>query len=343
LPQNLIVGNVSAAPGETKWGRATSVELRDGTQVNLPVIVLNGSESGPRVVVHGGTHPVELAGIGASQVLGRKKVDPKKLKGSLIVFPITNPLGFQFGEYISPHDVVNMYSIYPGSADGSVTSRLANFIWENATRGADLVIDLHENVKPALQFSLVAISEARELDAKTLELAKAFGLTIARPTRSVHRLSGMKAGERGYYEVCMANGIPSFMPELESSTDIMFGEEYNPVRVGVRGVMNCLKKLGMVSGNVEPQSDTKVLKGNFAFYETVSATRGGIINRLSEIGVKIQMGAPIANVTNPYGDVIETLKMPIDGYLFGWNLGAPPYYNWGVHAGDGVAYVYVEE
>ena len=341
--RELKIGNVSAQAGETKWGPASSVDLRDGTQVHLPVIVVNGSEDGPRVVIHGGTHPVELAGIGASQVLARKRIDPRKLKGSVIVFPITNPLGFQFGEYISPHDVVNMYSTYPGSSDGSLTSRLANFIWENASKNADLVIDLHENVKPALQFTLVPYSENTQLDTKTLELAKIFGLTIARPTRTVHRLPGMKTGERGYYEVCMENGIPAFMPELESSTDIMFTEEYNAVRVGVRGVMNCLKKLAMISGNIEPQSDTKVLRGNFAFYETVPANRGGIVNRLAEIGVKIPKTTPIANVTNPYGEVIETLTMPVDGYLFGWNLGAPPYYNWGVHSGDGVAYVYVEE
>jgi predicted deacylase len=305
--------------------------------------LVNGKADGPTVVLNGATHPVELAGIGVTQIVTRKRLDPLRLSGRVVAFPVTNPFGYQFGEYISPHDSLNMMVAYPGSKDGSVTSRFANFIWEHAAKNADLVIDLHENVKPALQFILLGKSDDSIVESKALSLAKAFGLTIARPGKEELSLIGMRPGDLGYYQLCMANGIPSFMPELESSTDIEFNEQYNAVRVGVRGVMNCLKKLGMISGNIEPQSDTKVLQGSFAFYQTIPANRGGIVNRLAEIGVKIPKGAPIANVTNSYGEVIETLTMPVDGCLFGWNLGAPPYYNWGVHSGDGVAYVYVEE
>ena len=151
----------------------------------------------------------------------------------------------------------------------------------------------------------------------------------------------MKPGDLGYYQLCMSEGVPSFMPELESSTDILFNEEYNPVRIGVRGVMNCLKKLSMVEGQIEPQTETKVLAGRFEFYCTLPAERGGIVHRLVEVGVRLERGKEIANVVSPYGDVVETLRMPVDGYVWGWNLGAPPYYTWGVQSGDGVAYIYV--
>jgi predicted deacylase len=88
------------------------LELRDGTIVNLPVILVNGTREGPTVVLNGATHPVELAGIGVTQVVTRKRLDPSKLSGGVIAFPITNPLGYQFGEYISPHDALNMMVAY---------------------------------------------------------------------------------------------------------------------------------------------------------------------------------------------------------------------------------------
>jgi hypothetical protein len=343
LPSTLKIGNVFANPGETRWGAATFVELRDSTRVSLPVILVKGVEEGPRVVIHGGTHPVELAGIAAAQIIARKRVNPKKLKGSIIVFPLTNPFGYQFGDYMSPHDVVNMVSAYPGSSEGSVTSRFANFIWENASKKADLVIDLHENVKPCLQFILVGRSNGSKIETKALELAEAFGLSIARPSTGRSRLPGMRLEDIEYYELCLQNGVPAFEPELESSTDISFDESYHGVKVAVRGVMNCLKKLGMVQGAIEPQSDTKVLRGRYVFHETIPSNRGGIVNRLAEVGVKLSKGTPVANVIDPNGQVLETLSMPVNGYIWGWNLGAPPFYQWGVQSGDGVAYVYVDE
>src|SRR5438876_1130810 len=122
----LTIGDVSAHPGETKFGSATSIELRDGTRVGLPAIVINGKEAGPKVVITAATHPPELLGVAAVQIVARSKVNAQTLKGSLVMFPVSNPLGMQFGEYVSPHDGVNMSSAYPGSKDGSPTYRLAN-------------------------------------------------------------------------------------------------------------------------------------------------------------------------------------------------------------------------
>jgi predicted deacylase len=104
--------------------------------------------------------------------------------------------------------------------------------------------------------------------------------------------------------------------------------------------MNVLKQLEMIQGTPEPQTEVKVFPGNFAFYGMSVANRGGIVNRLVDVGVKLKKNTPIATVLNPYGEVIETLKMPIDGYLWGWNIGSPPNFNWSVQSGDSVAFIY---
>jgi len=338
LKQVLKVGDVSAEPGQKKHGPATWVELRDGSRVHLPVILINGQAEGPKVVINCATHPTELVGYAAIQIVTRK-IDPAKLKGNIIAFPISNPLGMQWGEYVTPHDNVNMYVAYPGSKDGSITSRLANFIWENASKNADLVMDVHENVKPCLHFSFVGYCEDKRVENSALEAAKAFGLTIIRP-KGEFALAGMKPGDIEYVDALLANGVPAFTPELEAGTDLTMGEEWPSVRVAVRGIMNVLKHLEMIQGTPEPQTEVKVFPGNFAFYGMSVANRGGIVNRLVNVGVKLKKDTPIATVLNPYGEVIETLKMPIDGYLWGWNIGSPPNFNWTVQSGDSVAFIY---
>jgi hypothetical protein len=334
----LKVGDVSAEPGQKTHGPATWVELRDGTRVYLPVILINGQHEGPRVVINAATHPTELVGHAAAQIL-TKRIDPSSLKGSIVIFPISNPLGMQFGEYVTPHDYVNMYVAYPGSKQGTITSRLANFIWENASKNADLVMDLHENVKPCLHFSFVGYSEDKKVENKALEAAKAFGLTIIRP-KGEFALAGMKPGDMEYIDALLANRVPAFTPELEAGTDLTMGEEWTSVRVGVRGLMNVLKKLEMISGTFEPQTEVQVFQGNFAFHGMAVASRGGIVNRLVDIGVKLKKDTSIATVLNPYGEIIETIAMPVDGYVWGWNIGSPPNFNWTVQTGDSVAFVY---
>jgi predicted deacylase len=338
MKQALKVGDVSADPGQKTHGPATWVELRDGSRVHLPVIVLNGQHEGPKVVINCATHPTELVGYASVQILTRK-IDPTKLKGSIIIFPISNPLGMQWGDYVSPHDHVNMYVAYPGSKDGSITSRLANFIWENASKSADLVMDVHENVKPCLHFSFVGYCEDKKVENRALKAAKAFGLTVIRP-KGEFALAGMKPGDVEYIDALLANGVPAFTPELEAGTDLTMGEEWTSVRVAVKGLMNVLKKLEMIPGAIEAQTEVKVFQGDFAFHGMAIASRGGIVNRLVDVGVKINKGTPIATVLNPYGEVIETIEMPVDGYVWGWNIGSPPNFNWSVQSGDSVAFVY---
>ena len=92
MKEVLQVGAISAEPGQKKYGPATWVELRDGTRVHLPVILINGAHEGPKVVINACTHPTELVGFASVQVLTRK-IDPSTLKGGLVVFPISNPSG----------------------------------------------------------------------------------------------------------------------------------------------------------------------------------------------------------------------------------------------------------
>lgn len=56
----------------------------------------------------------------------------------------------------------------------------------------------------------------------------------------------MKAGDLYWAELAMANGIPGFTVELEGRFESRFDENQPVVRIGVRGVVSTLRKLGMI-------------------------------------------------------------------------------------------------
>jgi uncharacterized protein len=342
MPGKITVGEISASPGEMKWGYATWTELRDGSRIGLPVIIMNGGSEGPRITINGATHPTEHIGVHALQILLREKLNPSKLKGSIVAFPVANPFAQQFSAYTSPHDGINMSRTYPGSKDGTVTQRFANFIWEEAALKSDFVIDQHENAKEALYFTIVAGTKDSEAEKKASETARAFGATVIH-----HGSSGNmpavygSAGGESLGTAAMAAGIPAFTPEYETTTDIMFNEQHDlGIRVALKGLTNVLKKLGMLSGEIEKQSEIPVLSGDYVSWGMNVCTRGGLTRRLVHPGVKLSKGTPISDTYDPFGNLVERIEMPIDGYVWGWNVGVPPWWNWSVASGDPIAFIF---
>jgi len=101
LVESLKVGDVSVNRGEMKLGLIKGIELWDGTRVNIPIILVNGTRDGPVLLLMSTQHGDEIQGIEVIRQVTRVRVDPKKLKGSIIGIPVGNPLAFQHGLYTS--------------------------------------------------------------------------------------------------------------------------------------------------------------------------------------------------------------------------------------------------
>ena len=139
-------------------------------------------------------------------------------------------------------------------------------------------------------FTLVGTWKDKKVEERTVELAKAYGLTVIRTTSADLGTPGTKAGDLYWAELGMANGIPGFTAELEGSFESKFDGTQPVVKIGVRGVLNTLKALGMLDGDVEPQGDTRVLKGSYEALGAVRANRGGLVNRFVDAGVSLRKG-----------------------------------------------------
>lgn len=179
-PEPLVAG-----PGVTRQTMLSEYApaLKD-TPADTPVFILGGAAPGPTLLVFGGTHPQEIAGMIAAVVTVENVA---VARGRLIVVPQLNRSGFTYTEPLEafPHayriahrwfrvgmrltnpihqwpdpdayshhpsgepllglEARNLNRAFPGRADGRYTERLAHAVLALArAEQAEIVLDLHE-------------------------------------------------------------------------------------------------------------------------------------------------------------------------------------------------------
>ncbi|MFF8846241.1 succinylglutamate desuccinylase/aspartoacylase family protein [Streptomyces sp. NPDC015127] len=172
----LCVGSLQAEPGTTARGTVRA-DLATLT-VDIPLILVNGSRPGPRVVITAGVHGGEFPPIDAVVRLA-DALEPGKVNGQVIICPVANPPAVYQGRLnISPVDGVNLNRVFPGDPSGGPTERLAAWLFAHLVDGADVYIDLHcGGIDQVLRdFVGYRLTGDEDLDKATAELAGSFGI-----------------------------------------------------------------------------------------------------------------------------------------------------------------------
>lgn len=313
------VGDISLQPGQKAQGILGTIALSDSTEVNISVMAMRGVEDGPVLWLDAAMHGQELAGIAIIWEVLKNRLDPNALKGTVVGAPLLNPLSFNAGTYYTPQDGLNFNRVFPGDPNGLLTARMASLVFEQGVKQADYLIDIHCNPEPAMCFVLVGGAEDDETGAKSHAMARAFGVT---PIEMMLSLEAHRAGTM--MEAAYALGKPTLVVELFPWRRI----DPKAVKIGVRGVLNVMKSLGMIEGEVEAQEGVMVLDGKLTRTEE-SAARGGIVLPEKDIGETVTKGELVGRIVNHYGDQVEEIRSPVDGWLLAW-----PYDNQAAGSGD---------
>ena len=329
MKKRLVIGDTEAKSGEIAKGSLGAIELADGSMIRIPLITVNGKDDGPVLTVVAGVHGPELTGIAALQK-AIKRVDPASLKGALLGIPGANPLAITFGKYTTPIDEVNLsgpWFLPSKGEDASITQRMARHI-NAAIEKADYVIDMHANPLPSIAFVLTDLNMCS--DDKTRggqkKIATAFGATII--DWPLEQATSLRS-------ICVRNGKPAITPELPGN--IYMWEEIT--EIGAIGILNVMKAIKMIDAEPEKQK-IDVIKGDLCYYGRLVAQRGGLMFPRKKPGQKIEKGDTVIEIVDVYGDRVEEIKMPINGYCWAFNGGVG-----GTHAiseGDKLAYVFTE-
>ena len=228
------LGSASAAPGETDTGRLSVGEARDGSEVGLPVAVVNGADDGKTLYVQAVSDGDELNGLGVIQRLV-PQLDPADISGELLVTGVVNYYGFRVAEHRNPIDDTKLNRAYPGNETGTASERIAAVTFEAATR-ADLVLDLHQgSTSCMIDETRVRCGPRHRLHRDCLELAKAFDCGY---------ILDQKGPDGQLARAAPDEGIPTIDPELGGSV----GWDEDSIRRGLKGVFNVLYRYGFLDG-----------------------------------------------------------------------------------------------
>jgi hypothetical protein len=322
------IGDITVGPGEIGKGAVAKFRLGDSQEMKVPAIVVNGKQDGPTLLVTAGVHGREVCDIGAV-FDALKRMDPKGMKGRVVAVTVANPLAVQLGTYITPHDSTNLSGplYYPSNPTGSVTARMAHGI-QQAVDVCDYLIDMHANPLPSMPFVIGAFSLAPSEQARTdaRRFAEAFGVTV---------IEMVKTSPSSMRDFATMQGKPGITPELAGN----FFLWDSITSVGARGILNCAKHVGILPGEPEPQPVEPNLKGDFVFHGMLKSNAGGFLKVFKKPGELIRQGEHVATILDCYGDVLEEVRMPIDGYCWAFLGGNLPQ-SWVLTEGDSIAYIF---
>lgn len=271
--------------------------LSDHTPVSMSAHVIHGKADGPVLFVSAGIHGDEVIGV---EILRRLLRAPnlKSLRGTLMVVPVVNAFGFITHSRYLP-DRRDLNRVFPGSAKGSLASRLAHLFLTEIVARSDLGIDLHSAAIHRTNLPQIRISAKNPEMAK---LAEVFGAPVI--LQSNLRDGSLRAAARD---------IGKNVLLYEAGEGLRFDEM--SVRAGFAGILRVMRHIGQIpaKGVAKP----KVASQYCGSSKWLRAPMGGLLRTFRAEGDVAAKGEVMAVVSDPFGETEAEILAPFDGILIG--------------------------
>ena len=290
------IGDAVVGPGKRMNVNLPVADLYTSTSLHMPVKVICGRKAGPVLFVSAAVHGDELNGVEVIRRLLRLKA-LRSIRGTLLAVPIVNVHGFLDQSRYLP-DRRDLNRSFPGSAKGSIASRLAHLFINEIMSKADFGIDLHTG---AINRSNLPQIRANLDDAETLDIAMAFGAPVVINSNIRDGSLRACASERGMS-----------MLIYEAGEALRFDETC--IRAGLRGILNVMRHIGMLPKKKTSKQVTPVVARSTQW---VRAGTSGIVNAKARLGSTITKGQRLATISSPLGDDQEDVIAPFDGIVIG--------------------------
>ena len=267
----------------------------DGSDAVLFLHELVGEEDGPTIGISGSIHGNENAGSQAIVDLYRILKD-QPLKGRILLLPVANPRAFAVNHRFTPIDELNLNREFPGNPKGNYTQQLAHSIAAEFLDKIDIHLDLHSGTdRPTVDYVYIWNDEP---------LSRAFGSKVL--YRPVQGKDGTVYSGTTKSVTIDKRGIPVVVVELGGG--IVDQGPY--VDRTVAGLLNMLRHLGVIPGDVKP-NPKQVVVNEIA---GVRPTQAGWLEPLAPAnGELIRKGQLLGRVVSPYTfEVLEEIPTPFE-------------------------------
>lgn len=294
---SFVIGKERILPGARETVDLPFTVLSNHTPMALPVHVVHGRKSGPTLFLSAAVHGDEILGVEIiRRVLRTPALD--RLKGTLLAVPIVNAYGFiNHSRYLPDRRDLNRS--FPGNEGGSLAAQLADMFMREVVSRSDMGIDLH--TAAAHRTNLPQIRTSAN-NPKTLELAEAFGAPVI--LKSPLRDGSLR---KSAAEV----GVDVLL--YEAGEALRFDEM--SIRIGVKGILRVMKRLGMIAGKSSAVSKVKPVVSRSSFW--MRAPEGGILRLFKGTGESVAEGEIIGIVTDPFGEAEIEIPASEEGIIIG--------------------------
>ena len=293
---SITIGGEEVNPGERASVNIPIADLYTGTSLSMPVKVFCGKRAGPVLFVSAAVHGDELNGVEIIRRLMQQK-SFRRIRGTLIAVPVVNVYGFLNQSRYLP-DRRDLNRSFPGSAKGSIASRMAHTFIKEIVSKADCGIDLHTGAINRSNFPQI---RANLDDPMTKEIARVFGAPVV-----------LDASIRdGSLRSCAAErGFPMLV--YEAGEALRFDEM--SIKAGLRGVLRVMRHLEMLP---PVKSKTAIEPVIAASTSWVRAPVSGVVSRKVKLGTRVVESQQLAVVGDPLGEFQDKVTAPFDGIVIG--------------------------
>lgn len=290
------LGGSSVPPGHRATVELPMARLYTHNEMTLPVQVIHGRSAGPVMFVSAAVHGDEINGVEIIRRLLNSRA-LTRLRGTLLAVPVVNPFGFiQRARYLPDRRDLNRS--FPGTARGSLAGRLAHLFMTEIASRCDYGIDLHTGSNFRSNLPQIRISLD---DARTIELARAFGAPIVVPS---------ELREGSLREAVAALGIPVLV--YEAGEALYFNE--SSIRTGLRGILRVLRHVGMLPANRRTKHRDPIVTDRTSW---VRAGMSGTFFRRVRLGDLVKKRNLLGVLSDPLGDDREEVRAPFTGVVIG--------------------------
>ncbi len=300
--------------GERREINFSVAKLHTTTAVEVPVIIERSKKPGPTVLITAGIHGDEVNGIEVVRQIIAKGINRPKI-GTIISIPVINIFGFLHLNREFP-DGRDLNRVFPGSAKGSLASRVAHKLVNEIVPHADLILDYHTGSANRFNAPQIRIiDEEPVLD----ELATIFGAPFVLYSKNLNR---------SFRNTCYKLGVPMLLFEGGKS----FSFDNNVTNSGVNGAKRILHHLGMLNSKFKaskPKKKCVFIRES----KWIRANYSGMLKSSIRINAKVKKGEIIGHITDPYGKFHHFIKAEYSGYII--NVNEAPI----VYQGDAVFHI----
>ncbi len=296
--EELSINGTFIKPGSSVTIDLPSGRLYTHTPMTIPVHVIRGKLSGPRLFISAAIHGDEINGV---EIIRRVLKLPaiKRLRGTLIAVPIVNVHGLiNHSRYLPDRRDLNRS--FPGTEKGSLAARLAYLFMQEIVAKSTHGIDLHTG---AIHRSNLPQIRADLDDKETEKLAMAFEAPV---------IISSNLRDGSLREAAAEYGIPMLL--YEAGEALRFDEV--SIRAGVKGIINVMRTLEMLpASRSKSRKFTEPVVARSSSW--VRAPDSGILRAMVPLGGRVKKDSLLGMVTDPYGEQESKIISSFSGIVIG--------------------------